>query len=115
MLFIENMNLMKLVCVILTYPANQHINPYCRFSYAGTQELVNLVVGTNFATIFVTKTKYSEVKRQIDHGQTELSNMLVKKNVLNETNKEGIFTQGCKDFKKIKRMYLKIYKTFKTC
>ena len=48
-------------------------------------------------------TKYSEVKRQTDHGQTELSNMLVKKNVLNEINKEGTFTQGFKDCKKIKR------------
>ena len=45
----------------------------------------------------------SEVKRQTDHGQTELSNMLVKKNVLNEINKEGTFTQGFKDCKKIKR------------
>ena len=46
---------------------------------------------------------YSEVKRQADHGQTELSNMLVKKNVLNEINKEGAFTQGFKDCRKIKR------------
>ena len=29
--------------------------------------------------------------------------MLVKKNVLNETNKEGTFTQGFKDCNKIKR------------
>ena len=36
-------------------------------------------------------TKYSDVKRQTDHGQTELSNTLVKKNVLNEINKEGRF------------------------
>ena len=43
-------------------------------------------------------TKYSEVKRQTDHGQTEL-----KKNVLNEINKEGAFTQGFKDCRKIKR------------
>ena len=35
--------------------------------------------------------------------ETELSNMLVKKNVLNEINKEGIFTQGFKDCRKIKR------------
>ena len=28
--------------------------------------------------------------------------MLVKKNVLNEINKEGTFTQGFKDYKKIK-------------
>ena len=43
------------------------------------------------------RAKYSEVKRQTDHGQTELNNMLVKKNVLNEINKEGTFTQGFKD------------------
>ena len=58
------------------------------------------------ATIFVMKTKqntYSEFKRQTDHEQTELSNMLVKKNVLNGINKEGTFTQGFKDCKKIKR------------
>ena len=61
------------------------------------------------ATIFVMKTqaenitKYSEVKRQTDHGQTELSNMLVKKNVLNEINKEGTFPRGWKDCRKIKR------------
>ena len=36
-------------------------------------------------------------------GQTELSNMLVKKNVLNIINKEGAFTQGFKDCRKIKR------------
>ena len=44
-----------------------------------------------------------EVKIQTDHGQTELSNMLMKKNVLNEINKEGAFTQGFKDCRKIKR------------
>ena len=42
--------------------------------------------------------KYSEVKRQ-----TELSNMLVKKNALHEINKEGAFTQGFKNYRKIKR------------
>ena len=47
--------------------------------------------------------KYSEVKRQTDQGQTKLSNMLVKKNVLNEISKEGTFTQGFKDCRKIKR------------
>ena len=34
---------------------------------------------------------------------TQLSNMLVKKNVLNEINKEGAFTQGFKGCRKIKR------------
>ena len=48
-------------------------------------------------------TKYSKVKRQTDHGQTELSKMLVKKNVLNEINKEGTFTQGFKKSRKIKK------------
>ena len=41
--------------------------------------------------------------RDTVHGQTELSNMLVKKNVLNEINKERTFTQGLKDCRKIKR------------
>ena len=41
--------------------------------------------------------------RQTDHEQTELSNMLVKKNVLNEINKEGTFPEGFKDCRKIKR------------
>ena len=41
--------------------------------------------------------------RQTDHGQTELSHMQVKKNVLNEINKGGEFTQGFKDCRKIKR------------
>ena len=36
------------------------------------------------------KSKYSRVKRQTDHGQTELS-------VLNEINKEGTFAQGFKN------------------
>ena len=48
-------------------------------------------------------TKYSEVKVQTDHGQTELRNMLVKKDVLNEINKGGTFTQSLKDCRKIKR------------
>ena len=48
-------------------------------------------------------TKYSEIRRQTDRGHTGLSNMLVKKNILNEINKEGTFTQGFKDCRKIKR------------
>ena len=43
-------------------------------------------------------TKYSKVKRQ-----TELSNMLIKKNVLNGINKEATFTLDFKDCTKIKR------------
>ena len=39
--------------------------------------------------------------QETDHGQTELGNMLVKQNVLNEINKEG--TQGFKDCRKSKR------------
>ena len=45
-------------------------------------------------------TKYSEVKRQTDHGQAGLNNMLVKKN---DINKEGTFTQGFKNCREIKR------------
>ena len=48
-------------------------------------------------------TKYFEVKRQADYGQTKVTNMLVKKNVLNAINKEETFTQGFKDCRKIKR------------
>ena len=49
------------------------------------------------------KSKYSRVKRQTDHGQTELNNILGNKSVLNEINKEGTFTQGFKNRRKIKR------------
>ena len=49
------------------------------------------------------RTKYSEVKRQANYGQTKMTNMLVRKNVLNAINKEERFTQGFKDRKKIKR------------
>ena len=53
--------------------------------------------------MFVMKTqaenlaKYSRVKRQTDHGQTKLNNLVVEKSVLNEINKEGTFIQGFKD------------------
>ena len=53
-------------------------------------------------------TKYSEVKRERDRGQTELNNTLVKKNVLNEINQKGTFMQDLKDCRKIKIKYLKI-------
>ena len=43
------------------------------------------------------KSKYSIVKRQTDHGQAELNNILGNKSVLNEINKEGTFTQGFKN------------------
>ena len=43
------------------------------------------------------KSKYSRVKRQTGHGQTELNNIIVNKSVLNEINKEGAFTQGFKN------------------
>ena len=46
--------------------------------------------------------KYSEVKWQTDDGQTNLRNILVK-NVLNEMNKAGVFSQGFKDSREIKR------------
>ena len=48
--------------------------------------------------------------RDTVHGQTELSNMLVKKNVLNEINKEGTFTQGFKDCRKIKTKVSQIFR-----
>ena len=62
--------------------------------------------------------KYSGVKKQADHEQIELSNMPVKKNVLNEIKKEGTFTQGFKDCRKIKRKVsrnLDDLQTVKTC
>ena len=37
---------------------------------------------------------------ETDHGQRELSNMLVKKNALIAINNEGTFTQGFKDCRK---------------
>ena len=43
-------------------------------------------------------TQYSKVK-----GRQTMSKMLVKKNVLNEINKEGTFTQGFKKCRKIKK------------
>ena len=76
-------------------------------------ELVNLFVGTkNFSyhicykSIFVTK--YSKVKKQADHGQTELSNMLVKKNLLNEINKKEHSLKVSRTAGKSKGKYLKI-------
>ena len=41
--------------------------------------------------------------RQTDHRQTKLNNILVNKSISNEINKEGTFTQGFKDRRKIKR------------
>ena len=45
--------------------------------------------------------------RQIDHAWTDrtdrLSNMLVKKNALNQINKDGTIPQGFKNYRKIKR------------
>ena len=79
----------------------------CRFSYTGTWELVNLPVRTrNFSyhicyeNIDRKHNKILQVKRQTDHGQTELRNMLVRKNVLNEINKKGTFTQGLQENQK---------------
>ena len=49
-------------------------------------------------------TKYYELKRQRQiMQQTQPSNILVKKNVLNEINKERTFTQNFKDCRKINR------------
>ena len=85
--------------------------PYIRSSYAGTWELVNLFVGTKDFSYHICYENIGrihnkilwELKIQTDHGQTELSNALEKKNVLNGTNKEGTFTQRFKDCRKIKR------------
>ena len=41
--------------------------------------------------------------KKSDHGETELCNMLVNENVLNEINKQEIFPQGFKGFRRIKR------------
>ena len=81
---------------------------YCRFLYAGTWELVSLFVGKNIFSYHICYEniggkQQNKRQRQTDHGQTELSNMLVNKNVLNEINKEGTFTQSLKDCRKIKR------------
>ena len=38
------------------------------------------------------RARTTRLKRQTDHGQTQLNNMLVKKSSINETNKEGTFT-----------------------
>ena len=43
------------------------------------------------------RARTTRLKRQTDHGQTQLNNMLVKKSSINEINKEGTFTQGFKD------------------
>ena len=49
-------------------------------------------------------TKYYELKRQRQiMQQTQPSNILVKKNVLNGINKERTFTQSFKDCRKINR------------
>ena len=92
---------------------------YYRFSYTGTWEIVNLFVGKktfSYHVCYKTQaeniTKYSEVTSQIDHGQTELSNMLAKKNELNEINKEETFTRGFKDCRKIKRKISQILDHF---
>ena len=61
---------------------------YC-FSYAGTRELVNLIVGIKKFSYHIPYInigrKHSKIlkNQKTDHGQTELNNMLVKKSVLN--------------------------------
>ena len=84
---------------------------YCRFSYVGTWEIVNLFVKTKkFCSHICYENigrKNSRIKilksQETDHGQTELNNMLVSKRVLNKRNKEGVFTQCFKNRRKIKR------------
>ena len=65
----------------------------CRFSYAGTWELVSLFIGEKIFSYLIFHENIGRKHNKIlcqetDHGQTELSNMLLKKNVLNEIMKE---------------------------
>ena len=56
----------------------------------------------------------SSQETDTEHGQTELSSILVKKNVLNDINKEGTFPQGFKGCRKIKTKVSQNLTTFKT-
>ena len=59
------------------------------FHTQGTWELINLFAKTkyfNYHICYENIGKWSRAKWQADHGQTELNNILVKKNVLNEIN-----------------------------
>ena len=47
--------------------------------------------------------KSQETNRPWTEGQTELNKILTKKSVLNEINKVGLFIQGFKNWRKIKR------------
>ena len=65
-----------------TYDMYNYNIKYYRFSYAGTWELVNLFVRRkifSYSICFKNIAKESRFKRQTDHEQTEVSNMLVKK------------------------------------
>ena len=73
---------------------------YCCFSQTEISELVNLFFGKKIfscRTCYENIAKYSRVRKQTGHGQTLPSNMLVKKNELNEITIVGTFTQGFKD------------------
>ena len=102
-----NTNTLSLIILTVTATVNVHPSvymlPYCRFLYVGTWELVNLFVGTkNFSYhIFYeniarehNKILWSQEMKQTDQEETDLCNMLVNKNELNEINKEGTFPQG---------------------
>ena len=52
--------------------------------------------------------KYSRVKQQTDHGQTELNNILVNKSVLNETNKKEHSPKVSRTEGRLKGKYHKI-------
>ena len=85
---------------------NRERGGYCRFPYAGTWELVNLFVGTkNFSNHIC----YENIGRKHNNilwsqeTDTELSNMLVKRNILNKINKKGTFTHSFENVRKIKR------------
>ena len=73
---------------------------YCGFSYAGTWELVNLFVGTKHFSYHICYESIGGKHNTLKSRDRDRE--LVKKNVLNEINKEGSFTQGFKDCSKIK-------------
>ena len=113
----------SVVAYVCTFPSLQGLETDVSVAAFHTQRPGNqsicLLGQKILATIFVMRTqaenliKCPEVKRQMtDHGQTELSNMLVTKNVLNEMNKEVTFTQGFKDCSKIKRKVSQNFENF---
>ena len=88
---------------------------YCRFSSAGTWELVNLFVGTKKISYHICyenrpKTKQNTLKstdrqtdRQTDRPWTDKTEQYASKEECIKINQEGTFTQGFKDCREIKR------------